>query len=106
MKTDTTAPEAARSAPDPGAPSGVRVAPGALAQPRARRAAGVGVEHGVVAEDDGEAGAGTHWRVGSVLHAGARVGANCRVGPYAIVGGAPMDTRFRGEPSTAVLEDG
>lgn len=106
MKTDTTASEAARSAPDPGAPSGVRVATGALVHPRARLAAGVVVEHGVVVEDDVEVGAGTHLLVGSVLHAGARVGANCRVGPYAIVGGAPMDTRFRGEPSTAVLEDG
>jgi len=42
---------------------------------------------------------------GCVLHAGTvlmqrtRVGAGAALGPYAVIGGAPMDTRYRGEPT-------
>ncbi len=43
-------------------------------------------------------------QTGSVLHSGSIIGAGCRVGPYVVVGGEPMDTAFRGEPSFTVLE--
>ncbi|MFO7544950.1 MAG: acyl-ACP--UDP-N-acetylglucosamine O-acyltransferase [Trueperaceae bacterium] len=105
MKTDPNASEAARTASGAVTPTGARIASGAVVHPRARLAADVVVEHGVVIEDDVEVGPGTRLLVGSVVHAGARIGATCRVGPYAVIGGEPMDTRFRGEPSTAVLED-
>ena len=60
----------------------------------------VTIETGVVV------GENTVLETGTVLHAGSRVGAGCRLGPYAVVGGRPMDTAFRGEPSFAVLEHG
>lgn len=56
------------------------------------------VEAGVTVEDEVELLAGT------VLHTGSRVGKGCRLGPYAVVGGVPMDTDFKGEESYAVLE--
>lgn len=57
------------------------------------------VEAGVIV------GPNTVLETGTVLHTGTRVGAGCRLGPYAVVGGKPMDTAFRGEPSLAVIED-
>lgn len=105
MTPDPIDAETTRTAPASQASVRPSIASGAVVHPDARLADGVVVEHGVVIEADVEVGAGTRLLVGSVLHAGARVGQNCRVGPYAVVGGTPMDTRFRGEPSTAVLED-
>ncbi len=83
-----------------------RVAPGAHVAPGARLHPGVEVGAGVVIEDDVEVGAGTTLLAGTVLHAGTRIGENCRLGPYAVVGGEPMDTRYKGEPTSTVLEDG
>lgn len=79
--------------------------PSAIISPRARLE-GVVVGPFVTIEDDVEVGVGTELLAGTVLQSGARVGANCRLGPYAIVGGEPMDAHFRGEESYAVLEDG
>lgn len=59
-----------------------------------------------VLEDGVQLGEGAVVAAGSILHTGSRVGAGCRLGPYAVVGGEPMDTAFRGEPSFAVLEEG
>lgn len=59
----------------------------------------------VVIEEGVRIGAGTVLQTGTVLHRGSVVGANCRLGPYAVVGGDPMDSAFRGEASFAVLED-
>lgn len=81
------------------------VAAGASVAPGAQLAPGVRVGPNVVVEDDVQVGAGTVLLPGTVLLTGSRVGANCRLGPYAVVGGQPMDSRFQGEPSFAVLED-
>lgn len=67
---------------------------------------GVKVGHNVVVEADVEVGAGTLLLPGTVLLAGSRVGEGCKLGPYAVVGGEPMDSGFRGETSYAVLEAG
>ncbi|CAN5523644.1 acyl-ACP--UDP-N-acetylglucosamine O-acyltransferase [soil metagenome] len=66
---------------------------------------GVVVGPFVVIGADVRVGAGTALLPGTVLHSGSRVGRNCRLGPYATVSGEPMDLRFGGEPSCAVLED-
>jgi len=79
--------------------------PNATVHPQARLEADVVAGPGVVIEADVEVGAGTHLLPGAVLMSGTRVGRRCRVGPYAIIGAAPMDTHFRGEPSLAVLDD-
>ncbi len=83
----------------------VTVAPGATVSSGARLAPGVVVGPGVVIEDDVAVGAGTRLLAGTVLLSGTRVGKRCELGPYAVVGGAPMDASYRGEPTVAVLED-
>lgn len=78
----------------------------ALVAPGARLADGVRVGPNVVIEDDVEVGANTVLGPGTVLLAGSRVGDRCALGPYAVIGGLPMDREYRGEPTRAVLEDG
>lgn len=82
-----------------------RVDPGASVSKRAEIADDVFIGPFVVVEDDVTVAAGATLLAGTVLHAGARVGRRCRLGPYAVVGGTPMDSAFGGEPSLAVLED-
>ena len=78
----------------------------AVVAPGARLAGGVRVGPNVVIEDDVEVDSGSVLGPGTVLLAGARIGARCVLGPYAAIGGLPMDRDFRGEPTRAVLEDG
>ncbi len=82
------------------------VHPSAVVDPSAELGAGVNVGPFVVIEADVQVGDGAVVHTGSVLHPGCRVGAGCRVGPYVVLGGEPMDTSFRGEPSFVVLESG
>ena len=77
----------------------------AAVDPAARLADGVTIGPFVVIEADVEVGPGTVLLAGTVLHDGARVGAGCRLGPYATVAGRPEDRGFAGERSYAVLED-
>lgn len=77
----------------------------AVVDPAARLADDVAVGPHVVIEGDVTVGAGTVLTVGTVLLDGTRVGARCRLGPYAVIGGLPMDDHFGGEASTVVLED-
>lgn len=84
----------------------VSVDPSAVVSPAAHLADDVEVGPFAVVEADVVVGPGSVIKAGSILHSGSRLGAGCRVGPYAVVGGEPMDTAFEGEPSLAVLEDG
>jgi UDP-N-acetylglucosamine acyltransferase len=83
-----------------------RVHASAVVDPAARLAADVVVGPHVVVEGDVEVGPGTVLEAGTVLLDGSRVGARCRLGPHAVVGGRPMDKDHAGEASRAVLEDG
>lgn len=60
----------------------------------------------VVVEPGVEVGPGTVLEAGAVLRTGTRVGARCRIGPYAVLGGDPMDRNFRGEETSVVIEEG
>ncbi|HEX7004825.1 MAG TPA: acyl-ACP--UDP-N-acetylglucosamine O-acyltransferase [Trueperaceae bacterium] len=84
----------------------ISVDPSAVVSPAARIADDVEVGPFVVIEADVVVGPGSRIRTGSVLHSGSRLGGHCLVGPYAVVGGEPMDSAFRGEASLAVLGDG
>lgn len=77
----------------------------AVVDPAACLAADVQAGPHVVIEADVVVGPGTVLLPGTVLSSGSRVGARCRLGPYATVGGLPMDRDFAGEVSFAVLED-
>lgn len=68
-------------------------------------AAGVSVGPFVVIEDDVTVAAGTQLLAGSVLQRGTRVGRDCLIGPYAVLGGAPMDASFAGEDSRVEIGD-
>jgi UDP-N-acetylglucosamine acyltransferase len=79
--------------------------PSAVIHPSAQVAEDVTIHPFVVIEADVVVGAGTELKAGTVLHSGTRVGANCKLGPYVVVGGTPMDTRFKGERSFTIIED-
>lgn len=79
--------------------------PSAHVHPSARLAPDVVVGPGVVVAADVVVGPGSRLLAGSVLLAGTRLGSRVNVGPYAVVGGEPMDSHFHGEHSLAVVED-
>lgn len=81
------------------------VAATAVVHPGARLAPDVVVAHGVVVEDGVVVGCGTRLGVGTVLLRGTVIGERCRIGPYAVIGGEPMDRSFAGEPSNVVIGD-
>ncbi len=87
-------------------PASATVHPGAHVHPDARLAPGVRVGPGAVVEGDVEIGDGSEVLAGTVIYDGSRIGARCRLGPYAVIGGLPMDSHFEGEPSLVVIEDG
>lgn len=60
---------------------------------------GVRVGPNVVIEDGVQVGDGTVLLTGTVLMTGSRIAAGCTLGPYAVVGGLPMDHDFQGETS-------
>jgi UDP-N-acetylglucosamine acyltransferase len=79
--------------------------PSAVIHPTAQIADSITIEPFVVIEANVVVGKGTTLKTGTVLRSGSRVGEHCTLGPYAVVGGEPMDSRFKGEESFAVLEN-
>jgi UDP-N-acetylglucosamine acyltransferase len=59
----------------------------------------------VVIEDNVEVAEDTELTTGTVLLQGTRIGARCKLGPYAVIGGLPMDGTYQGEASLAIIED-
>ncbi len=87
-------------------PTPPQVHPSASVDASAELADGVVVEANAVIEAGVRVGPGSVVRVGSVLHVGTAVGSGVRLGPYAVIGGTPMDSGFRGEPSGVRIDDG
>jgi UDP-N-acetylglucosamine acyltransferase len=79
--------------------------PTAVIHPDAKLAENVTIHPFVVIEADVVVAEGTELGVGTVLLSGSRVGKQCKLSPHVVVGGLPMDTRFKGEKSFAVIED-
>ena len=84
---------------------GTTVAHGAYVAAGAVLGEGVAVGPNVVVEAGVRVGAGTRLLPGTVLRRGVELGRRCVVGPYAVLGGEPMDTSFAGEDSRVVVED-
>lgn len=78
--------------------------PSAVIDPKAQLAPTVKVGPNVVIEADVVVEDKVELLAGTLLHGGARIAKGCRLGPYAVVGGVPMDAGFKGEESYAVLE--
>jgi UDP-N-acetylglucosamine acyltransferase len=53
-----------------------------------------------------EIGEGTWIGPNSTILDGARIGKNCKIFPSAVVSGIPQDLKFRGEETTAEIDDG
>ena len=85
--------------------STAQIHPSAVVDPSAQLGAHVQVGAHVVIEAEVQVAEGTLLLPGTILQRGARIGARCRLGPYAVVAGEPMDSAFAGETSVAVLED-
>ena len=79
-----------------------KIHPLAIVSPKAKLGAGVEVGPFAVIEDDVEVGEGTKLLSGAILRNGARIGRECTIHPYAVVGGEPQDLKFKGEESVAV----
>lgn len=83
-----------------------QIHPSAVIDPRAELAPDVLVGPLAVVEADVVVGAGSVLNTGTVLLRGSRLAEECRLGPYAVIGGEPMDANFRGETSHVLLERG
>ncbi len=79
--------------------------PTAQIDPQAQIGAEVEIGPFVVIEADVTVGAGSRLLTGTLLQRGSRVGADCVLGPYAVLGSLPMDSAFRGEDSLVELGD-
>ena len=73
--------------------------PTSVVHPQAELADDVIVHPFVVIEKLVKVGSGTELLAGTVLLSGTQIGANCHLGPYASIGGKPMDKGFKGENS-------
>ncbi len=85
---------------------GASVHPSAIVDPEARLAEGVHVGPNCVIDAGVSVGRDSRLLPGTILMSGTSVGAACLLGPYASIGGEPMDSAFRGEQSHVELGDG
>jgi len=77
----------------------LHIHPSAVIDPGASLGPGTEVGPSAVIEDGVTVGEGCRVLAGSVLHRGTRLAARVGVGPYAVLGGEPMDSSYRGEES-------
>lgn len=78
----------------------------AYVHPGARLAENVTVEPFAYIAENVEIGEGTWVGPNSTILDGARIGKNCKIFPSAVVSGIPQDLKFRGEETTAEIDDG
>jgi UDP-N-acetylglucosamine acyltransferase len=82
---------------------GYRLVDGAWIHPRSKIAAGVVIEPGAVVGAEVEIGKGSWIGAGAVLYGPTVLGEENQVGPTAVLGGAPQDPDYRGEPTRLVI---
>lgn len=73
--------------------------PTAVVDRKAEIAADVKIGPYVIIEQGIRVGSGTSILAHSVLKQGVQIGSSCTIGEYAILGGLPQDSRFKGEES-------
>ena len=84
---------------------GVQVHPTAIVHPRARLGRQVRVGPYVVVGPEVEVGDGTVIEAFAVLEGPCCIGPNSRIGTGAVVGGAPQDVHYQGEPTQLIVEE-
>ncbi|MDO5017323.1 MAG: acyl-ACP--UDP-N-acetylglucosamine O-acyltransferase [Porphyromonas sp.] len=77
----------------------------AVVHPNAKIGEGVEIGPFAVVDDNVEIGDGTKLFSGAVLRYGSRIGKECVIHPYAVVGGEPQDLKFKGEETVAIIGD-
>ena len=85
---------------------GPAVHPTAVVHPSARLGRGVRIGPYAVVGEQVEVGDETVIEAFAVLEGPTRVGPRCCIGTGAVVGGAPQDLHYHGEPTELVLEEG
>ncbi len=80
--------------------------PTAVIDPSAELDPSVDVGPYAMIENDVRVGVNTRLYAHAFIGAYTTIGANCQIHPFAIVGHTPQDTKFRNEPSYAVVGDG
>ena len=59
----------------------------------------------VTVKDNVVIGDGTHLSSGAIILEGSRIGKNCEISSYAIIGGVPQDLKYKGEETTVEIGD-
>ena len=77
----------------------------ASVSPKAQIAENVSIGAFCIVEDDVEIGAGTVLMGHSYVGNGARIGADVRIHPNAVISTAPQDLKYRNEPTVAIIGD-
>lgn len=81
------------------------VHPSARVDPKAQLAKDVQIGPGCVIGPDVKVGTGTKIETGAVLERWVSIGKNCQIFPYAIIGTAPQDTKYKGARSYVRIGD-
>ncbi len=79
--------------------------PTALVHPEAILESGVTIGPFCIIEQDTHVGAGTVLEAGAQVRRYTRLGRDNRIGTYAVIGGEPMDLKFKGELSALEIGD-
>jgi len=79
--------------------------PRAAVSPKARLGTNVSIGPFTTVEDGAEIGDGTTVAANALIGRGARVGKDCRIHHGAVVGHAPQDLKYAGEPTTCEIGD-
>ncbi len=77
----------------------------AQVHPRARLHRDVEVGPYSIVEEGVEIGEGTVIKAHSIVEKGTTVGGGCLIGPHAVLGGAPQDVGYKGQPSFLKIGD-
>lgn len=83
----------------------VRVHPTAQVHPYARLHDGVEVGPYAIVEEEVEIGPGTLVRAHTIIERGTTIGQGCVIGPHVVLGGAPQDVGYRGQPTFLKIGD-
>ena len=84
---------------------GVVIDPLALVSKKAQLGENVTVGPSAIIGDDVVIGDGSIVAPYAIIHNGTRLGKECRIASFAVVGGPPQDLKYKGEPTTMEVGD-
>lgn len=82
-----------------------KIHPTAVVGDKAELGDRVSIDAHCLVEDDVIIGEGTSIMAGSVIHAGTTLGRNNVIYPHVVLGGAPQDIQYKGEPTRLIIGD-